>query len=132
MASAACSSTGSAPVNVNRATSAAPPLVVCGTVVTRSYAGPVVYDISRRQYPPVTELAVGGYVYIRVSDSCTEGADVEISPPSAFTISQGVKATDGRYELVRMSPSSHPDGVVTASVAGRVVGTLKLDIAKCC
>lgn len=115
-----------------RASSAAPPLVVCGTVVSTSAAGPVVYDMTQKQYPTVTELTVGGYVYVQVSDSCVEGADVTIAPSSAFTVVRVVKASDGRDELVVLAPGSHATAVLTASKAGHVVGTLKLDIAKCC
>lgn len=120
------------PTAPGRASSAAPPLVVCGTVVSTSAAGPVVYDIAQGKYPTVTELTVGGYVYVQVSDTCTEGADVNIVPSSAFTVVRVVKASDGRDELVVLAPGSHPTAVLTASKAGNVVGTLKLDIAKCC
>jgi hypothetical protein len=100
--------------------------------VSNSAAGPVVYDIAQRQYPTVTELTVGGFVYVQVSDTCTEGADVNIDPSSAFTVVRVVKASDGRDELVVLSPGGHPTAVLTVSKAGNVVGTLKLDIAKCC
>lgn len=142
VASTSCQSAGIGPPRVPletvtttsraRASSAAPPLVVCGTVVSTSAAGPVVYDIVERRYPTVTELTVGGFVYVQVSDSCAEGADVNIAPSSAFTVVRVVKASDGRDELVVLAPGSHPSAVLTASQAGHVVGTLKLDIAKCC
>lgn len=112
-----------------RTSSAGPPLVVCGVVVSDSAAAPVVYDIAQRQYPTVTELTVGGYVYVEVSDTCKSGADVTIAPTSAFTVIRAVKASDGRDELVVLAPGSHPSAVLTASRAGTVVETLKLDIA---
>jgi hypothetical protein len=100
--------------------------------VSVSAAGPVVYDIAQRQYPTVTELTVGGYIYVQVSDTCKAGADVNISPSSAFTVVRAVKASDGRDELVVLAPGSLPSAVLTANQAGNVIGTLKLDIAKCC
>ena len=60
-------------------TTAAPPTVVCGTVLSDSAAGPVVFDATRR-LPVVKYLTVGDVLMFRVVPGCDEGAHVSWVP----------------------------------------------------
>ena len=60
-------------------TTAAPPTVVCGTVLSDSAAGPVVFDATRR-LPIIKYLTVGDVLMFRVVRGCDEGAHVTWVP----------------------------------------------------
>jgi hypothetical protein len=63
-------------------TTAAPPIVVGGTVPSDSAAGPVVFDATRR-LPVVNDRTVGDVLMVRVVPGCDEGAHVSWVPPAA-------------------------------------------------
>jgi len=113
-----------------KVSTAAPPLVVCGTTVINSPAGAAVYDIGRHHHvtQPVTNMTVGNAIYVRVSDSCAHGAKVTIRPATAFSITRTVRAADGRDVLVVLRPNAEPVATLTASRSGVVMGTLSIDI----
>jgi hypothetical protein len=85
-------------------TSAAPPTVVCGTVLSDSAAGPVVYDATR-QLPTIKYATVGGLLFFRVARGCDEGAHVTWMPSSAAHLVKAAYARDGRTAAVVLNPS---------------------------
>lgn len=116
-----------------RVSSAAPPTVVCGTLLSSSPAGAVVYDIAAPGFndrQPVTAPTTGGVVIVRVAPGCSAGSTVRLSPADAFRIVRRVRARDGRLVVVVLKPVRSAPAVLTAERDGRTVGTLRLDIAK--
>jgi hypothetical protein len=83
---------------------AAPPTVVCGTVLGNSAAGAVVYDATRR-LPIITHLTVGGLLFFRVTRGCDEGTHVRWAPPSAAHRVKAAYARDGQTAVVVLKPS---------------------------
>lgn len=63
-------------------TTAAPPTVICGTVLSESAAGPVVYDATRK-LPTVKHPTIGGLLFFRVARGCERGDNVRWIPSSA-------------------------------------------------
>jgi hypothetical protein len=127
----ATSSTGPAGSATGPVSSRAPSLVVCGQLVSASAAGPVVYDIASRHYATVTEVTVGGVIYVRVSDSCSRGAVVKITPPTAFETVRTVRATDGGAVLVELRPELRRQ-LATLTATATPTGAsevLRLDVA---
>jgi hypothetical protein len=106
------------PSTAPAASSGAPHLVVCGQLLSAGAAGPVVYDIASRRYPTVTNVTVGGVIYVKVSDSCTRGAAVRITPVTAFDTVRTVRASDGRVVLVELHPEIRQAATLTATPSG--------------
>jgi hypothetical protein len=115
----------------NRISSAAPPTVVCGTVLDRTPAGAVVWDIARYQdLPSMTGVSPPGRVYVRVSDDCRHGSDVTIRPADALRVVTVAPAADGKPEAVVLQPLRYVPTRIVATRGGRPVGSLSLELAK--
>lgn len=52
--------------------------------------------------------------WVKVSDSCTVGAHVDLSDPAVLTISRQIKASDGHDAAVLVSPISLGQSTVKA------------------
>lgn len=85
-----------------RLSTAAPPTVVCGTTIWDAPAGAVVLDVS--DGGTVTNLSVGGYLFLRVNRGCQAGASVTIVPAAAGKIMKTARARDGRAAAVVIMP----------------------------
>lgn len=91
-----CDTTGS---------SGAPPLVVCGTTLSRSAAGPVLDDVASGGR--VESLSVGGWMFLKVSRDCDHGATVTWSPNAAANLLGTARASDGRAAAVVLRPNEN-------------------------
>jgi hypothetical protein len=89
-----CDTTGS---------SGAPPLVVCGTTLSRSAAGPILDDVSSGGR--VKEQTIGGWLFLKVSSDCDHGATVSWSPNGAAKLLATAPANDGRAAAVVLRPN---------------------------
>ena len=113
----------------SRYSSAAPPAAACGTPLSDSVAGPVVYDLARNPTEPVvTEETVGGVLIVRVSDACGHGSEVTLTPSSAGRIARTATAADGLPEAVVVRPTGSMCGRLVATQRGSVVGVLRFCI----
>ncbi len=111
------------------ASSAAPPLVVCGMTLSHSASGAVLYNVGGgAHFGVVTAPSAGGLIFIQVSDSCQSGADVAITPPDAFEVVNSVRASDGRYAAIVLKPLLSLPTHVAASHDGHFVGTLEISL----
>jgi hypothetical protein len=88
-------------------TTAAPPLTVCGQTISRLPAGAVLQDVSRGG--TVTQGSAGGYIYLRVSESCDNGVTVRWEPTTSAQKIGVAKAADGRLAAGRRA-SAPPNG----------------------
>ena len=86
------------------ATSAAPPTVVCHTVLNDSAAGPVLYDATRR-LPTIPHVSVGGLLYFHVARGCAHGTHVRWIPSSAAHLVKAAHARDGLPAAVVLEPN---------------------------
>jgi len=112
-----------------RVTTAAPPTVVCGTVLSDSAAGPVVFD-ARRRLPTIKYLTVGGVLMFRVARGCDEGARVTWVPSSAAHLVKAAYAKDGHTAAVVLKPSGpHASFRLTGTRNGRVVASVTVKLA---
>ena len=110
-------------------TTAAPPTVVCGTVLSDSAAGPVVFDATRR-LPTLKYLTVGDVLMFRVSRGCVEGAHVTWIPSSAAHLVKAAYARDGHMAAVVLKPSGpHASFRLTGTLNGRVVASVTVKLA---
>jgi hypothetical protein len=107
--------------------SAAPPLVVCGTTLSTSVAGPVIYDLNGGGVRVITSASVGGFVFLRVAEGCTQGATVSIEPVGAATIVKEARAQDGEPAAIVLMPTS-ATATVTAQVGTGPTGRFVISV----
>jgi hypothetical protein len=108
---------------------AAPPTMVCGTVLSDSAAGPVVFDATRR-LPTIKYLTVGDVLMFRVARGCVEGAHVTWIPSSAAHLVKAAYARDGHTAAVVLKPSApHASFRLTGTRNGRVVASVTVELA---
>jgi len=108
-------------------TTAAPPTVVCGTVLSDSAAGPVVFDATRR-LPTIRYTTVGDVLMFRVVRGCDEGAHVTWAPSSAAHLVRAAYARDGLTAAVVLKPDE-PSFRLTGTRNGRVVASATVKLA---
>ena len=112
-----------------QATSGAPPTVVCGTVLSDSVAGAVVYDATR-PLRIVRDLTVGGVLIFRVARGCDAGTHVTWTPASAAHLVKAVSARDGQTAAVVLKPARpHAAFRLIATRDGRVVASAVVKLA---
>jgi hypothetical protein len=120
--------TGCAP-GKPQVTTAALPTVVCGTVLSTSAAGPVVYDATR-PLPTINHPTVGGVLMFRVARGCEEGTHVAWVPSSAAHLVKAAYAKDGQTAAVVLKPSGpHAAFRLTGTRNGRVVASTTVRLA---
>jgi hypothetical protein len=104
-------------------TTAAPPSVVCGTVLNDSPAGAVIYDATRR-LPIIKYATVGGLLFFRVARGCNQGTHVTWVPSSAAHLVKAAYARDGQAAAVALEPTG-PRAVfwLSGTRNGRVVAS---------
>ena len=114
----------------SQVTTAAPPTVVCGTVLSDSAAGPVVFDATRR-LPIIKYLTVGDVLmFPRFVRGCDEGAHVTWVPSSAAHLVKAAYARDGLMAAVMLEPSGpHPSFRLTRTRNGVVVASVTVKLA---
>ncbi len=108
-------------------TTAAPPTVVCGTVLSDSAAGPAVFDATRR-LPVIKYLTVGEVLMFRVARGCDEGAHVSWVPSAAAHLVKAAYARDGLMVAVVLKPDE-PSFRLTGTRNGRVVASVTVKLA---
>ena len=114
---------------VPEVTTAAPPTVVCGTVLSESIAGPVVFDATRR-LPVIRHLTVGDVLMFRVARGRDEGADVSWVPSTAAHLVKAAYARDGQMAAVVLKPDGpHASFRLTGTRNGRVVASVMVKLA---
>ena len=112
-----------------RLTTAAPPTVVCGTVLSDSAAGPVVFDATRR-LPTIRYTTVGDVLMFRVVRGCDEGAHVTWVPSSAAHMVKAAYTRDGHMAAVVLKPDGpHASFRLTGTQNGRVVASVMVKLA---
>ena len=108
---------------------AAPPTVVCGTVLSDSAAGAVVFDATRR-LPVMKYLTVGDVLMFRVSRGCDEGAHVSWVPSSAAHLVRAARARDGLTAAVVLKPNGPGASFrLTGTRNGMVVASVTVKLA---
>jgi hypothetical protein len=118
-----CASSGS------HVTMAAPPTVVCGTVLNESAAGAVVYDATR-QLPTIKYPTIGGLLFFRVARGCDKGTHVHWIPSSAAHLVKAAYAKNGQTAAVVLKPSRRRVAFrLIATQNGRVVASATVKIA---
>lgn len=114
---------------VPTATSAAPPTVVCGTVLSNSAAGMVVYNATRH-LPTINDVTVGNVLAFRVARGCGTGARVTWVPSSAAHLVKAAYAGDGQMVAVILKPSGpHAAFRLFARRDGKVVASATVKLA---
>lgn len=110
-------------------TTAAPPTVVCGTVLNDSDAGAVAYDATR-QLPTVKHPTVGGLLIFRVARGCDTGTHVTWTPSSAAHLVKAANARDGQTAAVVLKPARPRAAFrLIATRNGRVVASATVKLA---
>lgn len=99
--------------------SGAPPTVICGHTISTSAAGPVVTDATQPGQITVTNETVGG-IFLLLTRSCTAGAVVSTTPPTAMQTAAAAPARDGRAAAVVLRPVSTSADVVIRRDDGTV------------
>jgi hypothetical protein len=89
--------------------------VVCGTVVSDSDSGAVLYNATR-PLPVIRYETMGGLLYFTVARGCAHGARVSWVPSSAAHLVKTVPTGDGRLAAVVLRPA-------TPHSAFRLIGT---------
>jgi hypothetical protein len=69
--------------------------------------------------------AIAG-TWLRVSDSCATGATIVVSTPRVLAISDAIRAADGRYVAVRITPRSL--GAATVSISSPTASTHRVSV----
>lgn len=87
-------------------TNAAPPTVVCGTVLTEAAAGAVLYDVSGRSRIAVRHASAEGLFYIRFATDCRRGYHIRVQPTAAAVIARKALAHDGQPVAVAIRARS--------------------------
>lgn len=106
---------------------AAPPVVVCGTTLSRSAAGPVIPQASVGTVT-IRTASVGGLIFLRLNSGCERGANYTIEPESAASLTATATAHDHKAAAVVLAPhAAHFDVRITH--ADRTVSTalIRLD-----
>ncbi len=83
--------------------SAAPPTVICGQTLIDSAAGAVVTDATTPGTVNVVYETVGGVV-LKLSKSCSRGAQIVVTPPAAAHVVKKATTKDGALAAVVVSP----------------------------
>ena len=110
-------------------TTAAPPTVVCGTVLSDSIAGPVVFDATRR-LPIIRYLTVGDVLMFRVARGCDKGAHVTWVPSTTAHLVKAAYARDGHMAAVVLKPDGlHASFRLTGTRNGKVVASVTVKLA---
>jgi hypothetical protein len=85
------------------ASSGAPPLVVCGTTLSRSAAGAVMQDASSGPLT-INHVTAGGDIYLKLSPHCDAGARVTILPSTAASVVREARTTDAGVAAIVLHP----------------------------
>jgi len=111
------------------ATSAAPPTVICGHVLSRSEAGIEVYTIwGRGAHGIVRYPTVGNVVYVQVARGCTLGSEVQIRPAGLLRVVRSVRARDGHLVMVVVTQVQPGLATITATRGRHKVGTIRVEL----
>lgn len=94
-----------------------PPTVECGTTLWSGEPGPIVQDVSHGG--TVTHVSVAEYLFLRVSESCTIGVDVQIQPSSAAQVITTARSGDGRASAVVLAPARHAFTIKLSPARGK-------------
>lgn len=111
----AAGATGCASSSEPRITTGAPPAVVCGTDLSDSAAGAVVYDATR-PLPSISYPTVGDVLIFLVARGCGQGTRVSWVPSSAAHLIKAAYAKDGQMAAVVLKPAG-------PHAAFRLIGT---------
>lgn len=106
-------------------TTAAPPLVVCGTTLSRSAAGAVLLDVARGGR--VGTRTIGGLLFLKVSDDCDRGATIRWTPAAAATRLAEARSADGLPAAVVLRPNEDRFTITLDNESGRSV--VEVDLA---
>ena len=110
-------------------TTAAPPAKVCGTVLSDSAAGAVVFDATRR-LPTIKYPTVGDVLMFRVVRGCDEGAHVNWVPSAAAHLVEAAYARDGLTAAVVLKPNGPRASFrLTGTRNGKVVASVTVKLA---
>jgi hypothetical protein len=110
---------------VTRVSNAAPPTVICGTTLSSSAAGPVVYDLRGGDQTEIRMTTVGGVIFLRLT-GCGRGADVTIVPPTAAEIVDVASARDGKPAAIVLRPVQLVPTTVEARQQGHTIGSARI------
>ena len=83
--------------------SGAPPMVVCGQVLSTSLAGAVLIDATR-DTTYVSTVSAEGLIFLQLTDGCGEGVDVSVNPVDAATVIVRALARDRRAVAIGLQP----------------------------
>lgn len=83
--------------------SAAPPTVMCGQSLVDSVAGATLTDATTQGTVDVRYETVGGLV-LKLSKSCSRGAQIVVTPPAAARVVRKATTKDGAMAGVVVSP----------------------------
>ena len=95
-----------------------PPLTVCGQTLWSGSAGAVL-DVVTGGGAKVTSLSAGFLLFLKVSDSCQDGASLTWEPSSAAEIFRSAKAADGKLAAVYLKPLAKSFTLILTSSAGK-------------
>jgi hypothetical protein len=104
--------------DTDRNSSAAPPLIVCGTTLETTPAGAVLRDASMSAGTiTIREQSANG-IFLQTSKGCAAGASITVVPRTAAKQAKVAHTSDGRIAAVVLRPLqlqfqvivSHPDG----------------------
>jgi hypothetical protein len=105
---------------------AAPPTMVCGTVLWGSGEAPVVYDATRPlpAIPALPYVGVYGWLFFRIARGCDHGSHVRWVPSSAAHLVKTARARDGLPAAVVLQPTGPRSAFrLIATRDGRVVAS---------
>lgn len=111
--------------------SAAPLTVVCGTTLSSSPAGAVVYDATL-ELPVITSTTSGvdssglGPGFLRMEPGCDRGVTIAIRPAGAATIGRQANARDDLPVVLDVMTAS--DIHVTGTRDGTLVASAEIDL----
>jgi hypothetical protein len=121
---------GAAGCGPPQVTTAAPPTVVCSTVLSSGPAGAVVFDATRH-LPTINGTTVGGLLIFRVARGCEKGANARWLPSSAAHLVRTAYAADGRAAAVVLKPSGPLASFrLIAKQDGKVVAAATVKLAQ--
>ena len=84
--------------------SAAPPLVVCGTTMSTAEAGPNLFDLNSALDRASISESVDSLYYLQFVDGCDIGATFSINPVPAARIIKTAHTTDGKTKAISLQP----------------------------
>jgi hypothetical protein len=97
--------------------------VVCGTVLSASDSGAVLYNATR-PLPVIRYETMGGLLYFTVSRGCAHGTRVSWVPSSAAQLVKTVCTGDGLLAAVVLRPATRRSAFrLTGTSYGRVVAS---------